>query len=180
MMNKKSLSNENIFRTKNWQKKSKFNNNIISLKVQDTNNNDIKVNYLSSVNNIFLSNKFNFSNLKSVFLGDNENHVSTDMNKVKNKNLGNVKIMKENKSNLIYSLQDIKKKNKNYLPNINSDKNKIVMGKDYINKFLFNTIKKRNLSNSNLDDIYDNNDEKSYKNQFLKLKKHNDNNINKI
>ena len=177
--NKKSLSNENIFRRNNMIKKGKSNNNIILSKdEQNLDNKDINSNYLSSVNNIFLSNNFNFSNLKLVFSEENENYLNTDMNKNDNKNLGKIKVMKENKSNLIYSFKDMRKDNKNFLPNINTNKNKNILGKDYINKFLINTIQKRNLSYGNLDNIYDINKENSYKNQFLKLKLNNNKNVN--
>ena len=177
--NKKSLSNENIFRTNKIIKKGKSYNNIILLKdEQNFNGKDINSNYLSSVNNIFLSNKFNFPNLKILFSEENENYLNTDMNKNDTKNLGNIKVMKENKSNLIYSIKDIRKDNKNFLPNINADKNKNILGKDYINKFLINTIQKRNLSYGNLENINDINKENSYKNQFLKIKKNNNENVN--
>ena len=177
--NKKSLSNENIFRTNKIIKKGKSYNNIILLKdEQNFNGKDINSNYLSSVNNIFLSNKFNFPNLKILFSEENENYLNTDMNKNDTKNLGNIKVMKENKSNLIYSIKDIRKGNKNFLPNINADKNKNILGKDYINKFLINTIQKRNLSYGNLENINDINKENSYKNQFLKIKKNNNKNVN--
>ena len=177
--NKKSLSNENIFRTNKIIKKGKSYNNIILLKdEQNFNGKDINSNYLSSVNNIFLSNKFNFPNLKILFSEENENYLNTDMNKNVTKNLGNIKVMKENKSNLIYSIKDIRKDNKNFLPNINADKNKNILGKDYINKFLINTIQKRNLSYGNLENINDINKENSYKNQFLKIKKNNNKNVN--
>ena len=86
--------------------------------------------------------------------------------------------MKENKSNkIIYSFSDLK--NKRILPKINTDKkdDKNYMGQNYINKFLIGTIK-RNLSNS--DYINDINNENSYKNKFLKLKKLNINKANKI
>jgi hypothetical protein len=177
--NKKSLSNENIFRTNKIIKKGKSYNNIILLKdEQNFNGKDINSNYLSSVNNIFLSNKFNFPNLKILFSEENENYLNADMNKNVTKNLGNIKVMKENKSNLIYSIKDIRKDNKNFLPNINADKNKNILGKDYINKFLINTIQKRNLSYGNLENINDINKENSYKNQFLKIKKNNNENVN--
>ena len=177
--NKKSLSNENIFRRNNMIKKGKSNNNIIlSKEEQNLNNKDINSNYLSSVNNIFLSNNFNFSNLKLVFSEENENYLNTDMNKNDNKNLGKIKVMKENKSNLVYSFKDMRRDNKNFLPNINSNKNKNIFGKDYINKFLINTIQRRNLSYGNLDNINDINKENSYKNQFLKLKLNNNKNVN--
>ena len=177
--NKKSLSNENIFRTNKIIKKGKSYNNIILLKdEQNFNGKDINSNYLSSVNNIFLSNKFNFPNLKILFSEENENYLNADMNKNVTKNLGNIKVMKENKSNLIYSIKDIRKDNKNFLPNINADKNKNILGKDYINKFLINTIQKRNLSYGNLENINDINKENSYKNQFLKIKKNNNKNVN--
>ena len=182
MGDKKSLSNENIFRRNNLQKKNKSNNNIL-LKEQSLNSYDINNNYLSSVNNILLSNKFCFSNLKSVFSDDYEKNINTNTNRIKNINLGNVRIIKENKSNLIYSLRDIKKENNNILPNINFNrrKNEIEMGQDYINKFLINTIQKRNLSYGNLDNINDINKENSYKNLFLRMKRYNNNtNINKI
>ena len=160
-------------------KKGKSNNNIIlSKEEQNLDNKDINSNYLSSVNNIFLSNNFNFSNLKLVFSEENENYLNTDMNKNDNKNLGKIKVMKENKSNLIYSFKDMRRDNKNFLPNINSNKNKNILGKDYINKFLINTIQKRNLSYGNLDNINDINKENSYKNQFLKLKLNNIKNVN--
>ena len=145
---------------------------------QNFNGKDINSNYLSSVNNIFLSNKFNFPNLKILFSEENENYLNADMNKNVTKNLGNIKVMKENKSNLIYSIKDIRKDNKNFLPNINADKNKNILGKDYINKFLINTIQKRNLSYGNLENINDINKENSYKNQFLKIKKNNNENVN--
>jgi hypothetical protein len=168
----KSLSNENIFRRNNWIKNNKLKNNIILFGEQSINNNgDINNNYLSSVNNILLSQKFNLPNLKSVFYEQEEKNINPAINKIKNKNLGNIKIMKENKSNLIYSLKDIIKDNKNLLPNIKVDKNKNIFGQDYINKFLVNTINKRNMSYNNLDNINDVNKDNSYKNLFLKVKK---------
>ena len=121
--------------------------------------------------------------MKSVFSDDYEKNINTNTNRIKNINLGNVRIIKENKSNLIYSLRDIKKENNNILPNINFNrrKNEIEMGQDYINKFLINTIQKRNLSYGNLDNINDINKENSYKNLFLRMKRYNNNtNINKI
>ena len=178
MANKKSLSNENIFRKKNSLKKGKGNDNIILFKGHNINNNDINRNYLSSLNNIFLSDKFNFSNLKSVFSDDNEKYINTEINRISNKNLGKIKVMKENKSNLIYSMKDIKRDNKDFLPNINSDKNKKILGRDYINKFLINTIQKRNLSYGNIDNVDDINKENSYKNQFLKFKRNSMKNTN--
>ena len=177
MVNKKSLSNENIFKRNN-----KFKKNIIILKEQNINYNDNDKdsynNYLSSVNNILLSQKFSFPNLKSVFSEENDNHIITDTNKINNKNLGNVKIMKENKSHAIYSFNDIKNANKRFLPSINLDKinNKKEIGLNYINKFLADTIKRRNMSCENLDNKNNINKENSYKNIFLRNKKY----INKI
>ena len=179
--NKKSLSNENIFRTNKIIKKGKSYNNIILLKdEQNFNGKDINSNYLSSVNNILLSNKFSYSNLKSFFYDYNENHEIKDRNNINNKKLGNVKVIKENTNNLIFSLKDIRKNKQNILPNINSNKNKNIMGQDYINKFLINTIQKRNLSYKNMENLNDINKENSYKNQFLKSKKYSDSNINKV
>ena len=177
LFNKKSLSNENIFRRNNLLKKgrNKSNNSLFSQPNLITNNN-----YLSSVNNILLSNKFSYSNLKSFFYDYNENHEIKDRNNINNKKLGNVKVIKENTNNLIFSLKDIRKNKQNILPNINSNKNKNIMGKDYINKFLINTIQKRNLSYKNMENLNDINKENSYKNQFLKSKKYSDSNINKV
>ena len=171
----KSLSNENIFIRNNWNKSSKNKNNIVLFGEQNINNNNdnINNNYLSSVNNILLSQKFNLPNLKSVFYESEEKNINPDINKNKNKKLANIKIMKENKSNLIYSLNDIMKDNKNLLPNIKVDnnKNKNNFGRDYINKFLVNTIQKRNMSYDNLDNMNDINKDNSYKNIFLRVKK---------
>ena len=177
LFNKKSLSNENIFRRNNLLKKgrNKSNNSLFSQPNLITNNN-----YLSSVNNILLSNKFSYSNLKSFFYDYNENHEIKDRNNINNKKLGNVKVIKENTNNLIFSLKDIRKNKQNILPNINSNKNKNIMGQDYINKFLINTIQKRNLSYKNIENLNDINKENSYKNQFLKSKKYSDSNINKV
>ena len=177
LFNKKSLSNENIFRRNNLLKKgrNKSNNSLFSQPNLITNNN-----YLSSVNNILLSNKFSYSNLKSFFYDYNENHEIKDRNNINNKKLGNVKVIKENTNNLIFSLKDIRKNKQNILPNINSNKNKNIMGQDYINKFLINTIQKRNLSYKNMENLNDINKENSYKNQFLKSKKYSDSNINKV
>ena len=177
LLNKKSLSNENIFRRNNLLKKgrNKSNNSLFSQPNLITNNN-----YLSSVNNILLSNKFSYSNLKSFFYDYNENHEIKDRNNINNKKLGNVKVIKENTNNLIFSLKDIRKNKQNILPNINSNKNKNIMGQDYINKFLINTIQKRNLSYKNMENLNDINKENSYKNQFLKSKKYSDSNINKV
>ena len=177
LFNKKSLSNENIFRRNNLLKKGRNKSNISLFSQPNliTNNN-----YLSSVNNILLSNKFSYSNLKSFFYDYNENHEIKDRNNINNKKLGNVKVIKENTNNLIFSLKDIRKNKQNILPNINSNKNKNIMGQDYINKFLINTIQKRNLSYKNLDNLNDINKENSYKNQFLKSKKYSDSNINKV
>ena len=177
LFNKKSLSNENIFRRNNLLKKgrNKSNNSLFSQPNLITNNN-----YLSSVNNILLSNKFSYSNLKSFFYDYNENHEIKDRNNINNKKLGNVKVIKENTNNLIFSLKDIRKNKQNILPNINSNKNKNMMGQDYINKFLINTIQKRNLSYKNMENLNDINKENSYKNQFLKSKKYSDSNINKV
>ena len=177
LFNKKSLSNENIFRRNNLLKKgrNKSNNSLFSQPNLITNNN-----YLSSVNNILLSNKFSYSNLKSFFYDYNENHENKDRNNINNKKLGNVKVIKENTNNLIFSLKDIRKNKQNILPNINSNKNKNIMGQDYINKFLINTIQKRNLSYKNMENLNDINKENSYKNQFLKSKKYSDSNINKV
>ena len=160
---KKSLSNENIFRKNKFIKRN------------------LNINNKNFSNNILLSQNFNFPNLKSVFSDAKENYINTDINKAKNKNSKKnekIKIMKENKSNkIIYSFSDLK--NKRILPKINTDKkdDKNYMGQNYINKFLIGTIK-RNLSNS--DYINDINNENSYKNKFLKLKKLNINKPNKI
>ena len=177
LFNKKSLSNENIFRRNNLLKKGRNKSNISLFSQPNliTNNN-----YLSSVNNILLSNKFSYSNLKSFFYDYNENHEIKDRNNINNKKLGNVKVIKENTNNLIFSLKDIRKNKQNILPNINSNKNKNIMGQDYINKFLINTIQKRNLSYKNMENLNDINKENSYKNQFLKSKKYSDSNINKV
>ena len=177
LFNKKSLSNENIFRRNNLLKKGRNKSNISLFSQPNliTNNN-----YLSSVNNILLSNKFSYSNLKSFFYDYNENHEIKDRNNINNKKLGNVKVIKENTNNLIFSLKDIRKNKQNILPNINSNKNKNIMGQDYINKFLINTIQKRNLRYKNMENLNDINKENSYKNQFLKSKKYSDSNINKV
>ena len=173
MGNKKSLSNENIFNRNHFLKKSRsINKNLFKNKNINININDnISNNYLSSVNNILLSQNFNLPNLKYAFSEENENHLSTDISKIKNKKIGKIKIMKENKSNLIYSLKDLKKGNYNILPNIKLDNNKKIkiQGQDYINKFLINTIKKTN-SYDNFENNNDNNEENSYKNIFLRSK----------
>ena len=168
MSTKKSLSNENIFQRNSLMKNN--NNNIILFKGQNFNIND------NATNNILLSQKFNLPNLKLVFSEANENHINTDINKMKNKKLGKIKVMKENKSNIIYSMKDLKKnktKNNN-LPEIKFDNNqkRKIFGQDYINKFLINTIQKRNMSYDNFDNINnDINKENSYKNIFLRAKK---------
>ena len=185
LINKQSLSNENIFRRNNLLKKGRNKNNFILFNqpIFNANNNDninSNDNYLSSVNNILLSNKFSYSNLKSFFYDYNENNKKENRyNNYNNKKFGNVKVIKENNNNLIFSMKDIRINNKNLLPNINSNKNKNIMGQDYINKFLINTIQKRNLSYKNLDNLNDINKENSYKNQFLKLQKYNENIMNK-
>ena len=162
MSTKKSLSNENIFQRNSLMKNN--NNNIILFKGQNFNIND------NATNNILLSQKFNLPNLKLVFSEANENHINTDINKMKNKKLGKIKVMKENKSNIIYSMKDLKKNKNNNLPEIKFDNNqkRKIFGQDYINKFLINTIQKRNMSYDNFDNI---NKENSYKNIFLRAKK---------
>ena len=174
MGNKKSLSNENIFNRNHFLKKSRsINKNLFKNKNINININDnISNNYLSSVNNILLSQNFNLTNLKYAFSEENENHLSTDISKIKNKKIGKIKIMKENKSNLIYSLKDLKKGNNNIFPNIKLDNNKKmkIQGQDYINKFLINTIKKTNISYDNFENNNDINKENSYKNIFLRSK----------
>lgn len=165
MSTKKSLSNENIFQRNSLMKN---NNNIILFKGQNFNIND------NATNNILLSQKFNLPNLKLVFSEANENHINTDINKMKNKKLGKIKVMKENKSNIIYSMKDLKKNKNNNLPEIKFDNNqkRKIFGQDYINKFLINTIQKRNMSYDNFDNINnDINKENSYKNIFLRAKK---------
>ena len=185
LINKKSLSNENIFRRNNLLKKGRNKNNFILFNqpILNANNNDninSNDNYLSSVNNILLSNKFSYSNLKSFFYDYNENPTKENRNNnYNNKKFGKVKVIKENNNNLIFSMKDIRINNKNLLPNINSNKNKNIMGQDYINKFLINTIQKRNLSYKNLDNLNDINKANSYKNQFLKLKNYNEKIMNK-
>ena len=171
MGNKKSLSNENIFSRNNFLRNSKSVNKIILNDKNININDNITDNYLSSVNNILLSQNFNLPNLKYTFSEENENHMSTDINKIKNKKIGKIKIIKENKSNLIYSLKDLKKGNNNILPNIKFGNNKKIkiLGQDYINQFLINTIKKANISNDNFDsNNNDINKENSYKNIFLR------------
>ena len=166
MSTKKSLSNENIFQRNSLMKNN--NNNIILFKGQNFNIND------NATNNILLSQKFNLPNLKLVFSEANENHINTDINKMKNKKLGKIKVMKENKSNIIYSMKDLKKNKNNNLPEIKFDNNqkRKIFGQDYINKFLINTIQKRNMSYDNFDNINnDINKENSYKNIFLREKK---------
>ena len=166
MSTKKSLSNENIFQRNSLMKNN--NNNIILFKGQNFNIND------NATNNILLSQKFNLPNLKLVFSEANENHINTDINKMKNKKLGKIKVMKENKSNIIYSMKDLKKNKNNNLPEIKFDNNqkRKIFGQDYINKFLINTIQKRNMSYDNFDNINnDINKENSYKNIFLRAKK---------
>ena len=82
---KKSFSNENIFDSKG---KIKFNSRMkknISFQINPLYNNkkilmnlnshlNVNNNYLSSVNNILLSDNFNSPNLKSIFLDENENN----------------------------------------------------------------------------------------------------------
>ena len=114
MVNKKSLSNENIFSRNNILRNSKNVNKIILNDKNININDNITDNYLSSLNNILLSQNFNLPNLKYAFSEENENHMSTDINKIKSKKIGKIKIMKENKSYLIYSLKDLKKAIKIY------------------------------------------------------------------
>ena len=114
MVNKKSLSNENIFSRNNILRNSKNVNKIILNDKNININDNITDNYLSSLNNILLSQNFNSPNLKYAFSEENENHMSTDINKIKSKKIGKIKIMKENKSYLIYSLKDLKKAIKIY------------------------------------------------------------------
>ena len=104
MVNKKSLSNENIFSRNNISRNSKNVNKIILNDKNININDNITDNYLSSLNNILLSQNFNSPNLKYAFSEEKENHMSTDINKIKSKKIRKIKIMKENKSNLIYSL----------------------------------------------------------------------------
>ena len=109
MVNKKSLSNENIFSRNNILRNSKNVNKIILNDKNININDNITDNYLSSLNNSLLSQNFNLPNLKYAFSEEKENHMSTDINKIKSKKIRKIKIMKENKSNLIYSLKDLKK-----------------------------------------------------------------------
>jgi len=63
MVNKKSLSNENIFSRNNILRNSKNVNKIILNDKNININDNITDNYLSSLNNILLSQNFNSPNL---------------------------------------------------------------------------------------------------------------------
>ena len=179
LKNKKSFSNENIFNSKgkikvnsrmkkniSYQINPLYNNHKILMNINknlNTNNN-----YLSSVNNILLSDNFNSPNLKSIFLDENENKIGTNNNSVENKvNNDNENANRIKTDNIIYPLKDLKYR-KNILPiiteNNNKDKNAIKL--KYINKFNFGIINNKNWGNIILDDLNINN-KNSYKEQFL-------------
>ena len=156
-------------------KKINFNsNNNINMQYNNTNEK-----YLSSMNSIVLSEKFNCPNLKSIFADEEDNNMTSKDNIIDNnkKNLINFKFnsieFEKNKNgniNILYPLKRIKC-NKYKLPTItennNNNLNKNVIEQKYINKFNLRIMKDKNWGNGNLYNI-DSNDKNGYKEQFLR------------
>jgi hypothetical protein len=185
IINKKSFSNENIFIPKRkinsimkknisyhinplYNKKNILINNKLSFQEKNITN---KNNYLSSMNTILLSDNFNNQNLKSVFLDENENHINTQENKIKNQNKKNNLINYENNNggniNLISPLKNLNYRKK-VLPIIteinNKEKNEIKQ--KYINKFNLEIMKNKNWGSNNFNENFGN--KNSYKEQFIR------------
>ena len=185
IINKKSFSNENIFIPKRkinsimkknisyhinplYNKKNILINNKLSFQEKNITN---KNNYLSSMNTILLSDNFNNQNLKSVFLDENENHINTQENKIKNQNKKNNLINYENNNggniNLISPLKNLNYRKK-VLPIIteinNKEKNEIKQ--KYINKFNLEIMKNKNWGSNNFNENFEN--KNSYKEQFIR------------
>ena len=188
--NIRSISNDNIFTTKRRLFKSETKdsiyqnqNNNFNLNSNNTNSNQ----YLSS--NILLSQNFNSPNLKSIFMDENENYLSSDENKINNnKNNNIINDLKFNSINYenddgninVVSPFKILSRRKQKLPAIteNNKKDKYLIEQQYINKFNLGIVKNKNWGNENLDET--NNNKNSYKNQFLRQKNRLLNSQNKI
>ena len=176
--NIRSISNDNIFNTKRRLFKSETKDSIYQNQYNNFNLNSNNTNtnqYLSS--NILLSENFNSPNLKSIFMDENENYLSSDENKVKDKKNFNIiddlkfnSIDYENDDGNINVVSPFKvfSRRKQKLPAIteNNKKDKYLMEQQYINKFNFGIVKNKNWGNENLDETYNN--KNSYKNQFLR------------
>jgi len=176
--NIRSISNDNIFTTKRRLFKSETKDSIYQNQYNNFNLNSNNTNtnqYLSS--NILLSENFNSPNLKSIFMDENENYLSSDENK--NNNNKNYNIINDIKFNSIDYENDngninvvspfkVLSRRKQKLPAIteNNKKDKYLMEQQYINKFNLGIVKNKNWGNENLDEIYNN--KNSYKNQFLR------------
>ena len=172
--NKKSFSNENIFLPKrkinsklkknvSYQINPLYNKKNIHLNINSNLNN----NYLSSVNNILLSDNFNGPNLKSVFLDENQNHIITHENKAENNIILKLNSIENENKNTIAPLKNLKYR-KDILPTIteNNNKEKYIIQQKYINKFNFDIVKNKNWGNNiNDDNLFNKN---SYKDKFLK------------
>ena len=176
--NIRSISNDNIFNTKRRLFKSETKDSIYQNQYNNFNLNSNNTNtnqYLSS--NILLSENFNSPNLKSIFMDENENYLSSDENKVKDKKNFNIiddlkfnSIDYENDDGNINVVSPFKvfSRRKQKLPAIteNNKKDKYLMEQQYINKFNLGIVKNKNWGNENLDETYNN--KNSYKNQFLR------------
>ena len=151
-----------------YNKKNILINNKLSFQEKNITN---KNNYLSSMNTILLSDNFNNQNLKSVFLDENENHINTQENKIKNQNKKNNLINYENNNggniNLISPLKNLNYRKK-VLPIIteinNKEKNEIKQ--KYINKFNLEIMKNKNWGSNNFNENFEN--KNSYKEQFIR------------
>ena len=188
--NIRNISNDNIFSTKRRLFKSETKDSIYQNQYNNFNLNSNNTNsnqYLS--NNILLSQNFNSPNLKSIFMDENENYLSSDENKInKNKNNNKINDLKfnsinyENDDGNINVLKPFKilSRRKHKLPAIteNNNKDKYLMEQQYINKFNLGIVKNKNWGNENFDDT--NNNKNSYKNQFLRQKSRLLNSQNKI
>ena len=188
--NIRSISNDNIFSTKRRIFKSETKDSIYQNQYNNFNlnsNNSNSNQYLSS--NILLSQNFNSPNLKSIFMDENENYLSSDENKINiNKNNNIINDLKFNSINYenddgninVVSPFKILSRRKQKLPSIteNNKKDKYLMEQQYMNKFNLGIVKNKNWGNENLDET--NNNKNSYKNQFLRQRNRLLNSQNKI
>lgn len=157
--NKKSFSNENIFLPKRkinskLKKNISYQINLLYNKKNihiNSNSNLNNNNYLSSVNNILLSENFDGPNLKSIFLDEKVNHITTQQNKINKKKINNIQLnsVENDNGNIIAPLKNLKYR-KNILPVIteNNNKEKNIIKQKYINKFNFDIIKNKNWGNN--------------------------------
>ena len=175
--NKKSMSNENIFVPKKIKTKMKknisyqinplYNKRNIFLNINSISNN----NYLSSVNNILLSENIKIPNLKSIFNDENIEENNMKNNLFYNSIDSETSHRNKSNNNIIAPLKNLKYR-KNLLPVITeiNNKDKNLIKQKFINKFNFDIINNKNWGNNGIDNENINN-KNSYKEQYLKQRK---------